>query len=238
MDTLEFCRELTRRAESIDDRRALFREEMVRPGYSGGRHIAFTVLLTASVAAVAWAQVGHWGAASWLGVGTAILASMGVIYFGHRYPMHRSIAGLSPVYDMHTRCHHMLFDREHLEINTRADAGMVMLPKIWTLALSAVAFPLIALPVAVLSTDAAWAFLGCVQAYYLCYEMVHLAAHAPDDSLVHRLPVLGYLTAHHRHHHDWTVMHRKNFSMVIPVLDYVLGTREAPVDPPTQRARG
>ncbi len=228
MDTLEFCRTLTQRADSIDERRALFHAELVRPGYGGRRHVAFTTALTATVAVVAWAQVGHWGVVPLIGVGLAVLASMGVIYFGHRYPMHRSVPGMGPLYDLHTRSHHMLFDREQLEIRHHTDVGMVMLPKIWTLALSVVVFPLVALPLVLVSTDAAWAFLGCVEAYYLLYELVHLAAHAPDDSLVHRLPVLGYLTAHHRQHHDWTVMHHKNFSMVIPLFDYLLGTRAAP----------
>lgn len=225
MDTLEFCRTLTQRADSIDERRDLFRAEMVPPGYGGGRHLAFTAVVTMSVAAAAWVQVGHWGVASLVGIGMAVLASMGVIYFGHRYPMHRSVPGMGPIYDLHTRCHHMLFDGDHLKIRTRADVGMVMLPKIGSLVLSVVVFPLVALPIAWVSADAAWAFLGCVEAYYLLYELVHLASHAPDDSFVHRLPVLGYLTAHHRHHHDWAVMHHKNFSMVIPLLDYVLGTR-------------
>ncbi len=232
MDPFEFCRTLTKRADTTEARQALFRAEMTPAGYRGGVHLGFTVVVTAAVAALAWTGVEHWSWSAAAGLGIGLLASMAVIYFGHRYPMHRRLRGATAAYDLHTRVHHMLFDRDHLEVANLRDLGMVMLPKGMTLAMTVIGFPLLAAPLALWSADAALAFLGLVVLYYLAYELVHLAAHAPDDSIVHRLPGLGFLTAHHRHHHDHTVMHRANFGMVVPVLDYVFGTRQRPPSRP------
>ncbi|MEM6991742.1 MAG: sterol desaturase family protein [Myxococcota bacterium] len=234
MDVMTFCRTLTRRADSIEERRALYRSELAPHGYRGGLHIAYTIALGLSLTAGAWSQVQRWTAAAQLGLAGGVLASMCVIYFAHRFPMHH--ASGRAAYDLHTRCHHMLFDRDHLEIRSLADIGMVMLPKFGTLVLCVVVFPLIAAPLTLVSWDATFAFLGCVQLYFLAYELVHLAAHAPDQSRVHRTPGLGFLTRHHRRHHDWRVMHSKNFAMVLPLFDYLFGTA-APPEVPAPDAR-
>ena len=226
MDVIEFCRTLTRRAPTIEGRRALFRKELRRPGYSGRWHVGLVVAITVSTAAMAFGLVESWGLAELLAIAGAMLVSMTAIYFGHRYPMHRPVRGMSVLYALHTRAHHMMFNDEHAEIRTLDDVDMVMLPPRWALGLCVVVMPLIASPLLLVSLDTALAFVATASLYYLAYELVHLAAHAPDGHRIHRTPLIGWLTRHHRIHHDWRRMHDANFGVVVPLWDLLLGTRD------------
>jgi sterol desaturase/sphingolipid hydroxylase (fatty acid hydroxylase superfamily) len=150
---------------------------------------------------------------------------MSWIYFGHRFPMHRPVPGLGAIYDLHTRCHHMLFDYGRTEIRKANDAYMVMLPPWLTVALCLVVYPVLASVMLLVSLDAALASVGTYCVYLVAYELVHLAAHAPPEFGLDRVVGLGAMLRHHQRHHAWSEMHKGNFSMLFPVWDWVLGTK-------------
>ncbi len=225
MDLRSFSQTLTQRAKTIDDRRALFREEVLPSRYSGVAHVAFTTVLTAGLALLALTMIEAWDLTVSMAMAAAVFASMSFIYFAHRYPMHRPLPGAGAIYDLHTRVHHMLFGEGRTEIRVHQDVYMVMLPVWMAAALCVVGFPLVAAPLLWVGTDAALAFLAVVYLYFGGYELVHLATHAPAESRLHRVPVLSALIRHHQEHHAWDKMHKGNFSMIIPLWDWVLGTK-------------
>ena len=221
------CRTIAAEAATVPERQALFRHQR-EPGHRGAVQLTLVVLAPLLPALVALSRVGRVGLTEALVVVASLWVGTSVVYFGHRYPMHHVWPGLEIVYDMHTRCHHMIFDERHTEIASIDDVDMVMLPWRHAVALCAVLVPLLALPWLVLGWDAALCFAAVSWLYYLAYELVHLAAHLRVGGPLDRMPGLGWLLRHHRRHHHWPLMHHGNFSMLIPLWDLALGTRLPP----------
>ena len=72
-------------------------------------------------------------------------------------------------------------------------------------------------------------------AYFLTYELLHLAYHLPPQSAVGRLPGMASLRRHHTAHHDQQLMSSHNFNITFPIGDLVFGTihveQEAATEP-------
>lgn len=69
-------------------------------------------------------------------------------------------------------------------------------------------------------------FFGCILAtlaYLQAFNSLHLAFHAPSDSRLQRSRWFLWLKEHHRTHHR---RHGRNLNVVVPLADWVLGTRE------------
>ena len=194
--------------------------------YSGWLHGSCTVAFTVVPAVVALAWVDTFGVVEAGTVVAAVLFGASTVYLLHRVLMHRSRPPLHAIYDVHTRCHHMLFNEGQTQIQSSRDLYMVLFPPRWTIALALVGVPLLSAPLLLVSVDVALTFAGVAYLYFLGYELVHLAAHLPDASAVHRIPVLRQLTRHHQRHHAWEHMHHCNFSMLIPLWDWILGTKQ------------
>ncbi|MCA9655029.1 MAG: hypothetical protein H6712_27360 [Myxococcales bacterium] len=222
------CRTIAAQAATVPERQALFRQRR-EPGRRGAVQLVIVILAPLIPAVLAIASLRRFGPTEALVVLAGLLVSTSFVYFGHRFPMHRPWRGLEIVYEMHTRCHHMLFDERHTRIASIDDVDMVLLPWRLAVALSAVLVPLLAAPwLWWLGWDAALAFAAEAWLYYLAYELVHLAAHGRVGGPLDRVPGLGWLLRHHRRHHAWPLMHHGNFSMLIPLWDLVLHTRLAP----------
>lgn len=226
MNVLSWCRSLASRAKTVEGRQALVRQELRSQYYSGVVHIATTIACALGPGLAAWLLVDSWGAAEAVTLVVGALVAHTIIYSLHRGPMHHRLPVLSPLFDVHTRAHHMLFNEGEIEIRTVQDVDLVMLPTPWAVALCALGIPLLAAPLLLVSTDVALAFAGLAYFFFLAYELVHLAGHAPADAWVHRAPVLRTLVRHHQRHHAWERMHECNFSMIIPLWDWLLGTKE------------
>ncbi len=220
----DFCRTLAARATTVEGRRALFRREVLAPGYRGSVHLAFLLVACLGPALAAVLTVGSWGILELLAGASELLLSTIVVYFGHRYPMHRPLGRMEIIYDIHTRCHHMMFAAGKTEIDSLDDAAMVMFPIRDIAALCLLGVPLLSAPWLLVGLDPALSFAAVGYLFYLAYELVHLASHGPIGGPLDRVPVVGSLLRHHRRHHAWSVMHQRNFSMLIPVWDWLLGT--------------
>jgi hypothetical protein len=91
-------------------------------------------------------------------------------------------------------------------------------------------FGAFALPVGLLlawtlSANVAWLFLIAGLAYYLNYELLHLAYHLPEESSWFRLPALRRLRRLHFEHHRPALMSHRNFNITYPIFDWLFGTR-------------
>lgn len=217
------CRELFRGTATVLERQALSRQRR-EPGYSGVRHLVSVVTVSLAPAVAALVAAGAWGLGE-LGAGLgAVLVGSTVVYVSHRFPMHRRMRGLELLYDAHTECHHMVFDAEHTEIASVDDVCMVLLPSVYAAGVCGVLVPVITVPWVAAGWGPALVFAGISWAYYLAYELVHLAAHLRVGGPWDRVPGLGWLLRHHRRHHAWEVMHHGNFGMLDPVWDWAMGT--------------
>ena len=70
----------------------------------------------------------------------------------------------------------------------------------------------------------AWLFVATAVAYFLNYELLHFAYHAPAGSLMTRIPGVQRLGRLHRAHHDPRLMQTKNFNVTYPLCDALFGT--------------
>lgn len=217
-------RDLGRLAPTVAERRALFRRQRA-PAYRGWRHLAVVVVVSLLPVVGALWLVQPWGWPQALAALAVVGVGCTVVYFGHRLPMHRRMRRMELLYELHTRCHHMVFDEGQTEIDDFDDVDMVLMPTWAAMGLCWVVAPLLALPWLALGVDAALVYAAGASLYYLAYELVHLASHLRVDGPLDHVPGLGWLLRHHRRHHAWSVMHRGNFSMLVPVWDWWLGTR-------------
>jgi hypothetical protein len=217
------CRDPFPHTASVLERQALSRQQRA-PGYSGARHAAWVVMVSLGPAVAALVLAGGWGGLEIIAALGGVLVGSAVVYFSHRYPMHRRMRGLELAYDVHTGRHHMMFDAEHTEIASIDDMHMVMLPPGYAAGLCGGVVPVLALPWLAVGLEPALVFAAVCWLYYLAYELVHWASHGRVGGPLDRVPGLGWLLRHHRRHHAWPVMHHGNFSMLMPLWDWVMGT--------------
>lgn len=163
----------------------------------------------------------------WLMVPLAFLYANFVEYFGHRFPMHRSLPGLKLVYRRHAGQHHRFFTDQAMALESSRDLRAVLFPPL----LVVFFFGGFALPAWVLldastSGNVAWLMLATGIAYFLNYEFLHLAYHQPPGHWMTRVPGVARLAWLHRHHHDPRAMTRCNFNISYPIADALFGTLE------------
>jgi hypothetical protein len=148
----------------------------------------------------------------------------------HRYWLHRP--WLPPqMFTAHTLVHHQLckhddtfhvHDEEQEEALTFQWWGGPLLIAInvvpWTCAwwpLRATAVPLSLLIACLISV------VVTLSLYYVAYEGFHYLMHRPKIAWIERSPLFRFLERHHRIHH---IHMGKNFNVVVPFADLVLGT--------------
>jgi len=154
----------------------------------------------------------------------------GVIYCSffewtlHRYVMHRPVWKFVYPFRAHALVHHQTFradDSYHLQ--QPSDQSTV--PMAWWNAplLMVIHVPLALLvgwlvghPVAI-----AIGALSALAAYYATYEYIHWCMHIPRQRTIERSGIFFRLNGHHLLHHRYM---GKNFNVVFPLADAVLGT--------------
>ena len=79
-------------------------------------------------------------------------------------------------------------------------------------------------------------FAATAVAYFLNYEILHLAYHLPRDSWLGRRGLVSRLRALHTSHHDPRLMSNWNFNITYPVSDLLFrtfrGSGASRADPP------
>lgn len=155
----------------------------------------------------------------------------------HRYVMHRPFGKFRYPFETHALIHHRVFraDETYHLIHTK-DAKTI--PMAWWNGPVLVAvgiLPFIALAAWI---GHWWLLAGTLPAcagYYGTYEYLHWCMHLPRKRHVERSGIFFRLNGHHLLHHRYM---GKNFNVVLPLADLLLGTllMRAPVH--FKQARG
>ena len=74
------------------------------------------------------------------------------------------------------------------------------------------------------SGNVAWLFFACGIAYFLNYEVLHLAYHLPEQHWLARSRLVSKLRWLHALHHDPRRMATSNFNISYPLCDWLFGT--------------
>jgi len=141
----------------------------------------------------------------------------------HKYVMHRPVGKFRYAFQAHAVVHHQVFKSDHT-YHLQQEKDKVTIPMAWW---NGPVLILIGLtPFAVLSwVIGEWSFaLGGLLAfagYYATYEYIHWCMHLPKARRVEKPWWFRRLNGHHLLHHRY--MH-KNFNVVLPLADLILGT--------------
>jgi fatty acid hydroxylase family protein len=205
--------------------RAEYREREISPRYRGSLHALFTFGGGGLALIACFAQLEAVRPLEWLTLPLALVYANLSEYVGHRYPMHRPFAGLGLIYKRHAGQHHRFFTHEAMPIESRRDFRAVLFPPILVFFF----FGLFAAPVWfalawAISSNVAWLFVAGGLAYYLNYEVLHLAYHLPPEHPLARIGLVRRLRWLHQSHHDPSLMTRANFNITYPLGDWLFGT--------------
>jgi hypothetical protein len=161
-----------------------------------------------------WCAVG--------GLGGVVFASL-FEWILHRYFMHRPFWKFRYPFERHALIHHQIFKADHTyHVINEEDIRTV--PMAWWNGPVLVA--LCISPFLVLAfLSRKWGLLcgaavACT-AYFAAYEYMHWCMHLPKRRHVERSGIFFRLNGHHLLHHRY--MH-KNFNVVLPLWDFILGT--------------
>jgi len=141
----------------------------------------------------------------------------------HRFLLHRPYGFLDYPFRTHTLTHHHIFNAfegYHLQKEEHKDK----VPFSWwnaplLIGLHLPAFYFLQKPA---GFPVFWPALAAMAAYYAAYETLHWLMHVPKGRRVEQTAVFRFLDRHHRLHHRFQY---KNFNVVLPVADFILGTR-------------
>jgi hypothetical protein len=213
-------------AATNDDYRKQFRKLHIGPWYSGKAHLAFAVIFSLGGIALAIGQLENVRAVEWITIPLAFLYANLVEYAGHRWVMHRKVRGLGLVYKRHAGQHHRFFTDEHMALDDWRDCKVVLFPAV----LMVFYFGAFAVPIGLLlawltTANVAFLFVIVALAYYLNYELLHLAYHLPEDSRLLNTPFLRRLRRLHHTHHKQHLMAHANFNITYPIGDWLFRTR-------------
>lgn len=202
-----------------------YRQQQIPPRYCVWCHIAFTFGGgSLAVLLILW-QLQAVQPLEWLVLPIALLYANLAEYFGHRYPMHHPFPGLGLIYKRHAGQHHRFFSQRQMPIDSLRDLRAVLFPPTLVLFFfGGFGLPLWFALDWLISANAAWLALAAGVAYYLNYELFHLAYHLPEQHPLARLGLIRRLRWLHARHHDPAVMTRVNFNISYPLGDWLFGT--------------
>jgi len=141
----------------------------------------------------------------------------------HRYLMHRPFGGFTYAFKAHAQVHHQIFRADHT-YHLIDEKDKYTIPMAWwngPVLVAATQIPFLIISFFLGSFAFLWGslFAGCV--YYAVYEYMHWCMHLPRKRNIERSGIFFRLNGHHLLHHRY--MH-KNFNVVLPLADLILGT--------------
>jgi hypothetical protein len=161
-----------------------------------------------------------WGAVSFM------IATVFASFFEwtlHRYIMHKPVKFFRYPFERHALIHHHIFkaDETYHLIN---EEDKHTIPMAWWNGPAIIAVGIIPFVIGSIflksSGFAVGAFIACAS-YYGAYEYMHWCMHLPRKRNVERSGIFFRLNGHHLLHHRYM---GKNFNVVLPLADLLLGT--------------
>jgi hypothetical protein len=143
-------------------------------------------------------------------------------WFIHKNLMHRPIGRFKHFFVGHTLVHHGMYQADSSYIVGERSG------KELTLAWWAMPFPILA-QTPMLAAIAVWVsppvavgLLVAFTVYQTSYEYLHYCMHVPRNRWFESGRAFQWLNTHHYQHHR---KHNTNLNIVIPIADYIFGTR-------------
>ncbi len=161
----------------------------------------------------------------WMGSGTAL----GVVFASffewtlHRFVMHRPLGGFDYPFKTHALIHHRVFRADHTYHLVR-EADKFTIPMAWwngPVLVLLCQIPFVAAASIFGHWGLVWGSAVACALYYATYEYIHWCMHLPRGRRLERAGLFFRLNGHHLLHHRY--MH-KNFNVVLPLADLLLGT--------------
>ena len=141
----------------------------------------------------------------------------------HRHVMHRPVGGFTYPFRAHTHIHHKVFKADH-SYHLSDEKDKETIPMAWWNGPCLVMVFTLPFFIVSLSTGI-WAVTfgagAAVGAYYGTYEYLHWCMHLPRSRRVEMSRIFRRLNGHHLLHHRYM---QKNFNVVLPLADLILGT--------------
>jgi hypothetical protein len=141
----------------------------------------------------------------------------------HKYVMHRPVGKFRYAFNAHAVVHHQIFKADHT-YHLQHDKDKETIPMAWwngpvLIMIGMIPYVIISLLIG------EWAFtiggLIAFACYYGVYEYLHWCMHLPKARRCEKPEFFRRINGHHLLHHRY--MH-KNFNVVFPLADWVLGT--------------
>lgn len=193
--------------------------------YIGQLHLASHIILSLGLGTLLFFNIYSPTMAELSLIPISVLLANLTEYLFHRYPMHIPTKPIFSLYRSHTKFHHLLFTNNKMELDEANDTRMVLLPPRNLMILYIVLIlPLGLLFYYLFSLNAAFIFAGTTLYYVVISECLHLSYHLPVDSKIFKIPLINYLKTRHEIHHRLNKMKEVNFSVFLPIFDFLLGT--------------
>lgn len=157
-----------------------------------------------------------------------LLIAFGFEWRVHKWVLHHRTPGLGLLYDRHELQHHIVFTWDNMEMRSRRELWLVLMPAYAVVLVALVNAPLTYALAALFSPNVGFLYLTVSMAFFLSYEWLHLAYHLPATSLIGRHALITRLREHHQRHHEPRLMKQWNFNVTIPVFDWLLRTNWSP----------
>ena len=143
-------------------------------------------------------------------------------WFAHRYIMHQRRFLLGFVYHGHAQVHHLTYrGDESFEAEGPVRLADVTLRWFSFPAILLLHYPFIALFQYVTGLDIVYGAMAGATVYYAAFEYTHYLMHVPLGHRIERIRWFRFLREHHRLHHMYK---KKNFNVLFPLADLLLGT--------------
>lgn len=211
--------------EAVARFRADYRAREIPAGYRGWLHLVFTFGVGSAALLACLTQLDAVRPLEWLTLPLAFVYANLAEYLGHRYPMHHRVRGLGLIYKRHSKQHHRFFTDTAMLLDGPRDLRAVLFPPLLvTFFFGGFGLPAWWLLAWLASANVAWLFIATGIAYFLNYEVLHLAYHLPPDHWLARLGLIRRLRWLHQRHHDPRLMASCNFNISYPLCDWLFGT--------------
>jgi len=157
------------------------------------------------------------------GIGAGVVFASFFEWVLHRFVMHKPVGRFQYAFRAHALVHHQTFKADHTYHLINEDDKSTI-PMAWWNGPALIASCLVPVVAAAWITGHWWLVLGAALAfvaYYGTYEYMHWCMHLPKERRLERSWLFRRLNGHHLLHHRY--MH-KNFNVVLPLADLLLGT--------------
>lgn len=223
-----------------DQYREVYRKEKLPPTYRHWLHLGFNLGSLGLVLVFNLVQIKNYDY-SFLAIFIGVMLFGNVaVYFIHRFPLHRRLKLWAFPFDSHTVEHHRFFTSDHITFKNSNDYYAIFFPSFVVAFFVLVVFPMFYfISSQFLRPDQSHFFTALSAGYFILYEFVHWASHLSKDHFLMKMPWLKTMREHHRIHHNPKLMGKYNFSIVYPMMDYLMRTKfdgELPADRPEDHA--